>query len=1163
MNKLTSAHKIFLREYNSSAWNLCSYCLLRKQVSFDALEAALNEVVRKNDALRMVIKNEDSVFFAEYAPRKFERVEFADQASFLTWAQERANEPVTDCPGMWTAFLIRIDGRIGVFNVGHHIMCDALNVANLYQKISNELEGCLDTGESYAVHLNANEKYLQSRQYSKDHQYWEPILAQQAPLAFDGRPIGECENITIDLPTMETVCGDFDLSEATVMYAATGLLLMRLQNLDALSVGIPVLGRTTQQEMGALGLFMRDVPMIMRGGEKSFLDFAREVESDLIDLFRHRRYDLPQKLLFDVSVDYSAYPKTEDYTADVIFNNYVSTAMEFHFLRSEQLKLTIRAQKGLFRNLHSVANAFIKLLQEIRNDPKQSIWTLAIADLPPAGSIAEIPDVGLYSLVENQPAGKIMDGEQERSLAELRRDAEKIDSVVHGKKRVIGVLCERSYAELAAIYGIIRGGNAYLPLSPNDPPERIQLLLKQSKCETVLAQRKYQDWVQGTVIIEDILSEDIPAVIPPVAACPEDPLYVIFTSGSTGTPKGAMVSNRSAVNRIQWMCRKYFSADTVVMLKTPYTFDVSVWEIFGFALGGFTLYVLPPEDHYRQDRVIEHIRRGKVTDIHFVPTIFSYFLEALAKDGGKLPSIRNFFLSGEALNASLANRSCAPVRNLYGPTECAVDVTYYDCSDQEMDPVPIGRPIDNCLVYVLDQRLQPLPNGVIGEICIGGTPVGMGYLNNADKTSAAFVPNPYAAGKLYRTGDLGYWREDGQLIFIGRADNQVKINGQRIELGEIEAAMCTIVPSAAVTLNGNRLFAFYTGEERADLRDNLSRILPRYMIPSQFIHMEDMPMTASGKINRKALNAPNSADEAWDPPVGITEMNICALFSRVLGIRNVGRNDNFYDLGGTSLSMMELLCEELLASLSPSEFMKDPTPAGLAASLLHLENRNCVTQLYTPDNAVFAYILFPYAGGDAAAYTALVAEFRKQQAPVSLYFVPWDCDYEKVSELLHSLTIPIGFYSHCAGAVIAMKLLEKMNCVRRVVVGANIPPSDLTNIWHSLSDQDLLAGLYSAGMPEILCTEGMLEQFRINTDAYFDYFQRKAIPSSLSIELVLGRLDPFTAPIHDHAEGLWNRYVSGVTQIHSIDTASHYFQTTHSSVLAKILLEETQLCFNI
>ena len=260
---------------------------------------------------------------------------------------------------------------------------------------------------------------------------------------------------------------------------------------------------------------------------------------------------------------------------------------------------------------------------------------------------------------------------------------------------------------------------------------------------------------------------------------------------------------------------------------------------------------------------------------------------------------------------------------------------------------------------------------------------------------------------------------------------------------------------------------------------------------------------------------------------------------------------------------MELLCEEPLASLSPSEFMVDPTPAGLTRSLLRLESRGSLVPLYTPDNAAFAYVLFPYAGGDAAAYTALVAAFRGKKAPVSLFFVPWGCDYNKVAECLRAMSLPLGFYSHCAGAVMAMKLLDRLNCVKKIVVGANIPPVDLSNIWHAVSDHDLLTLLHSAGMPELRRKEEILEQFRIHTDEYFHYIKEKVIPSDASVELVLGRKDPFTEPVHCSARELWNRYVSGVNRVHFIDTSSHYFQTTHSAMLADVLLEETLPCFSI
>ncbi|MBQ7596102.1 MAG: AMP-binding protein, partial [Clostridia bacterium] len=659
-------------------------------------------------------------------------------------------------------------------------------------------------------------------------------------------------------------------------------------------------------------------------------------------------------------------------------------------------------------------------------------------------------------------------------------------------------------------------------------------------------------------IIEDILERKGLTDIPPVAALPDDSLYTVFTSGSTGTPKGAVVSNRSAVNRVQWMCRRFFDHNTVVMLKTPFTFDVSVWEIFGFALGGFSLYILPAEDHYRQDRVIKHIRKGKVTDLHFVPTVFSCFLDALEKDGGELPSLKNFYLSGEALNASLVNRAPAPVHNLYGPTECAGDVTSYDCVEKETDPVPIGKPIDNCIIYVLDKRLQPMPDGVVGQICIGGIPVGCGYVNDPLTTSKSFVKNPFDEGNLYLTGDFGYWRDDGQLIYVGRTDQQVKINGQRIELGEIEAALSTFVANPTVIVQNNRLISFYTGNEQADLREKLSHILPRHMIPHSFVRVDKIPLTESGKLDRRFLPRIN---QKKNPPQSPVEMQICSLFSEVLDCDSPARDDNFFDLGGTSLQAMELLSSFPLDSLSASDLMTYPTPAQLADLLDSKKRDSVIIPLYIPENAESALFLFPYGGGDAAAYTDLVREFRKRSAPVSLFFVPWGCDYDAAASELQKFKLPVQFYSHCAGAVIALKLLDLVNAenviVKRFIAGANIPPEELNNIWSSLPDQDLLSVLYEAGMPALppKNAESMIRDFRSNTEEYYNYFQNKTSLTPVSLSLILSRNDLFTQN-HSEAKSIWKRYVSDVSVLKCFECKTHYFQSLLAKELADIILEK-------
>ncbi|MBR5409526.1 MAG: amino acid adenylation domain-containing protein, partial [Clostridia bacterium] len=763
---------------------------------------------------------------------------------------------------------------------------------------------------------------------------------------------------------------------------------------------------------------------------------------------------------------------------------------------------------------------------------------------------------------------------------------------VGNRKQVIGVLCDRSFEELAAIWGVVRGGNTYLPLSPDFPPERIRLLLEQADCALVLAQEKYRYLTDKAVSIADVITADLTCPIPAPAAGPDDPLYVIFTSGSTGVPKGAVVKNRSIVNRVGWMADRYFDEDTVVMLKTPYTFDVSVWEIFGFAMHGFSLHILPPGGHYSMAATLDAIAKGRVTDLHFVPTVFTGFTEYLTahpEEREKLCTLKNVFLSGEALRAAQVNAFYAlvpegvKIRNLYGPAECAVDVTFYDCEPGITDPVPIGRPIDNTRIYVLDEYLQPAPVGVTGQICIAGANVGLGYLGKPELTKERFIDDPFGEGKMYLTGDLGYWREDGQLVFVGRNDSQVKLNGQRIEPGEIEAALSAAegVELAAVKVqkDGDRqvLCAYYTGEEKsqADLRAILAVTLPRYMVPNVFIRLEEMPLTSSGKLDRNALPEADlthiGREDEYSPPQNETEKKICEAFSEILGVDKVSRNENFYDLGGSSIQLIRLLAREPLDALSVAEFVKDPTPAGLAKRLDagKKPDYTVLIPLYVPENARRAVVLFPYAGGDASAFTRLTAAARKSECDLALYTLDWPDannlqDAEKEIRNL-AAEIPVYFYSHCAGSVIAMMLLDRLNAqtllIRGYLAAGSIPPRKSPirfNAWPGMSDDAILKALEKAGLFADGINAGIMKErlarFREQTEVFSKYFHGKTKKTNVTVTVLLSKNDPFTPNCAD-ADRRWRKAVTDVDRMVLIDTPSHYFQSTDAGLLLSLLSE--------
>ncbi len=1240
MFRPTASHLVFLQDRSSAdspAWNMASYLLFDRRLPRELLEDGLNAITAGNDALRLrPVWDAEGLFFESepFAPRRFGYECFDTEERFLGWAEERINESVFRQPGMWTAYVIEVAGKSGVLNIGHHAMSDGYNVVVLYEKLRRYLAGEAPEGQSYLQHLEQDQAYRESGRFIKDRQFWEERLSEpfqtvffnQLPPNADRR----CRNRQITLPSdsvrrLEEFCAGHGIPESVLIYSAAALTVHSLSGADRFSLGVPVLGRSNNREMQALGLFMNIVPLIAEIGDVTYCDFLQQTEDQLIDLFRHQRFsaydisrcgDRPELrgALYEITVDYTDYRTDPSYESRVLYPRESPMPMELHFLKDREhtLGYTLRCREAVAGEplAAQFPEVFSMVLDAVTQRPDARIFGDSILTAEAQQRIlrsfndTQAPyakDKSVYDLFAEQAAkpdqsGSIREENARYSFRQLEADAAKIDAFVRaslgGEKQVVGIICDRSYLELAAIFGVIRGGSAYLPISPKDPPERIRTILGSGGCRLVLAQGRYAGLTDCARSIEDILANPLPGAAPAPAAAPEDTLYVIYTSGSTGTPKGAMVSNRSAVNRIQWMAKRYFDGSTVVMRKTPYTFDVSVWEIFGFAVAGFSLYILPPEEHYKQRGVLAHIEKGQVTDLHFVPTVFEQFLSVLADapDAKRmLRSVRHVILSGESLSAKAVNTFFGyhdgriTVHNLYGPAECAVDVTAYDCADRETDPVPIGKPIANTQIYVLDEYLCPVPVGAAGELCIAGDGVGQGYLNRPELTAEKFIDNPFGEGKLYRTGDLARWREDGNLIFLGRNDFQVKINGQRIEPGEIEAALSALegVDSAAVVARedeaGRRtLCAFYTGTSMPPqtLRGALLHTLPRHMVPQEFTRLEIMPQTASGKIDRTALmkteSAVPDAGKRFDPPETETEARICQAFRAALGLEQVGRNDHFYDLGGTSLDMVRLLCEAPLSALSAAEFMEDPTPRALGARLSARQaETRYLSPLYLPPEAEKAVVLFPYAGGDASAYTALAAECRRRKAPVALWFVPWlpEQAYRPAAEEIARLagTVPVHFYSHCAGSAIALKLLEILNKKRRVVssyiAGADLPPGSRAlsrSPWRRMSDRQILSVLLRSKFPgeDLPAAEisAFLSRFRENTDAYFSYFSGRRFPQNCPLTVVLCKKDLFTRA-YPFAKRRWRKYAEPVDGVLLLEGDSHYFQSERPDVLIRLFLE--------
>ncbi len=452
-----------------------------------------------------------------------------------------------------------------------------------------------------------------------------------------------------------------------------------------------------------------------------------------------------------------------------------------------------------------------------------------------------------------------------------------------GPGHIVALMVERSFAMMIGILGIIKAGAAYLPLSPDNPSARTDYMLKDAGVRVLLGHTKTagRTTFDGTIVnLDDPGIYLGPKENPVTVNQARDLAYVIYTSGSTGKPKGVMIEHRSVVNRLHWMQYAYpIGKDDVILQKTPYYFDVSVWEIFWWALQGAKLCFLMPGGEGIPLAIIEAIRKHRVTVLHFVPSMLNVFLEYLdGKDDRVLEglaSVRQIFVSGEALTAShvkkfnniLTRRIGARLTNLYGPTEATVDVSYYDCPPHnDFETVPIGRPIHNIRLYVIRDGRQ-VAVVETGELCIAGVGLARGYLNNQALTDEKFVDNPANPGeRIYRTGDIARWLPDGNIEYLGREDHQVKIRGLRIELGEIEntirecpgIADCVCV-ARKYSENVILIIAYLVCKSEVaidSLKQYLKKHLPDYSIPNHFVILDKMPLTPNGKADREALPEP-------------------------------------------------------------------------------------------------------------------------------------------------------------------------------------------------------------------------------------------------------------------------------------------------------------------
>ncbi len=575
----------------------------------------------------------------------------------------------------------------------------------------------------------------------------------------------------------------------------------------------------------------------------------------------------------------------------------------------------------------------------------------------PAGQ--RLSDLLAASLRQHADAQALVFEGQALSYAELDRRARRLALELRsrgaGPGQRVGLYLPRSLDLIVALVGIIYSGGAYVPLDPDLPAERLAGMAEDAALALLITQATLHKRIATTLpaacetlfidntesTVDDTDTDAMPSV--DLLGTAADPAYVIFTSGSTGRPKGAINAHRGIVNRLLWMQARYqLQPGERVLQKTPFSFDVSVWEFFWPLVTGATMVIARPDGHRDSAYLAELVQRERVDVMHFVPSMLRFFLEEPA--AASCNGLRQVLCSGEALAPDLVEKFFhllpnTRLANLYGPTEAAVDVSAWDCQPgAQSGTVPIGAPIANTRLHVLDHTLRPLPIGVAGDLYIGGVQVGLGYVARPELTAERFIVDPFDAdGRLYKTGDIARWRADGALEYLGRSDHQVKLRGYRIELGEIETRLLAadgVANAVAVTredVPGDiRLVAYVVGRSGAvdvdALRERLRQQLPDFMVPQSIMALERIPLLSSGKLDRRALPAPSTLRSAGPmarvAPRNDVEAAVLAAMEEVLRLPSLSIHDDFFGLGGHSL-----LAAKLIARLNQTLDLQMPLRA--------------------------------------------------------------------------------------------------------------------------------------------------------------------------------------------------------------------------------------------
>jgi amino acid adenylation domain-containing protein/thioester reductase-like protein len=965
-------------------WNVPQSVVFRQPVDLGWLQTAIALLIRNNPSLRIrLLETTDGPrqFYAPLTPAdgEVETMTFpgaGGREQMCSWAEEESRRPFLDFLDgpLYRFFLLKFDhGGGGFYFNAHHILVDGSSLAVVCSKVVEYYErlkaGEADIREEFPRStdgLGIETDYLASPKFAEDQTFWFETFQTDIE-QLELRPTsGAGEGFAIDRgryrapqglsSRLYEFCRRRHVSPFRVFLSALFAYVSRVTGKEDIVITTVHHGRPAGFEQ-ATGMFVATLPLRLRfPGDTTFAALIDRFSGAFKETLAHlafpsdllaaelRRLGRRPEDLFTIAL--SQYVKMS--SSDLVDSTFHSIGESLNVLtffmssdadRNEDVELLIDFRVPLFsrREIDALAGHLFALIEAATQEPDRAIPTIDfLSESEKRRLLRDLNDTTAWFPADQtfcdlfaSRAAEMLERTAvvyvERSLTyrELRDQgyalAGRLRSLGVGRGDIVGIFVDRSLEMFVGAVGVLASGAAFMPIDTKYPPERIQFMLEDSRARVVVSQRHLFESLRfsGTLIdLEDPASfagPPEPGGEFPLVSRPEDVAYVIYTSGSTGKPKGTLIEHRSLLNFAYWhmKARGISSADRIAK-HASFGFDASIVEVFPPLIAGAEIHVISEDIKLSLGELNEYFERHRITGAFLTTQFAEQFCENLDNS-----SLRYLDTGGEKLRTFAKRRF--QLFNCYGPTECTVYTTCFPVIEKQAN-IPIGRPLANTRLYVVDRFGNLLPEGFAGELCVSGVCLARGYLNRPDITAEKFVANPFEPGeRLYKTGDLVRWLPDGNIEYLGRIDNQVKLRGFRIELGEIEAEIMKVpgVGNAAVTLavDGENTFicAYFVAEGAVGpetIKDHLGTTLPEFMVPSYFVRLDAMPVNASGKIDRKALPVPHGkmerASSDFVSPAGATEQTLAALWQETLGIETVGARDDFFRVGGHSLKMVIL-----------------------------------------------------------------------------------------------------------------------------------------------------------------------------------------------------------------------------------------------------------------